>query len=527
ALALDGITEVDVDRLRLVDGTIDPAVVAGYQPALARIARGATRLRAAAARLDSPWLAAPLQDQVARFRRSTARAADSARTATQAAAVAPWLLGGEGRRTYLVAFVTPSEARASGGFMGNFGVLVADRGRLDLVRTGRDDELDRAGDPATKHISGPADYVARYGRFDPAHTWANLTLSPDFPAVAQAMAELFPQSGGEAVDGVIRMDPQALAGLLRLTGPVHVEGLPLELDADNVAPYLLAGQYEAFADQDVRSDLLGEVADLAFDQLTTGKAPRPAEVAAALGPAIAHGNLALWFRDARAQAFVVRIGADDALPPPDDSDRFGVTTQNASGNKIEAFLQRTVRYHVDLDTRTGRTATTVEVELHNDAPVGGFPPSVIGNLVGQPVGTNRSYLSFFSTQQVLEADLDGTALPLHRDREAGYRVASAFVDLPPGATRTVTLRLAGAMNLSGGRYRFSYLPQVMVRPDRVSWSLATDEGGRVTGADATGTEAATAAARPRRTARTVHARRWPSVGPWSTTVHVDRAADGT
>ncbi|QXC62947.1 DUF4012 domain-containing protein [Aquihabitans sp. G128] len=521
ALALQGTVDVDVDRLRLVDGRVDPDVVASYAPVLAGLDREVGRLRREAAEVGSPWLTTPVAHQLTHFRATAAHAAASARTASQAAAVAPMLLGGEGKRTYLVAFVTPSEARASGGFMGNYGVLVADEGRLDLVRVGRDDELDRAGDPATKHLSGPADYVARYGPFDPAHTWANLTLSPDFPSVAQAMAELFPQSGGVPVDGVIRLDPYAIAGLLQLTGPVHVDGLPMALDAENAAPFLLAGQYSAFGDQDARSDLLGDVAQAAFDQLTTGRAGRPAEVAAALGPAIARGNLALWFRDPEAQAFVERIGADDGLPPVAGGDRFGVTTQNASGNKIEAFLQRTVRAHVRLDARTGRTRTTVEVALHNDAPTGGFPSYVIGNLVGQPAGTNRSYVSFFSSQELVSAEVDGVGLPLRRDREAGYQVASAFLDLAPGATRTITLQLAGTTDLTSGTYRFRYLPQVMVRPDRVTWALDTDGGGRVEAVRSLDADAGLAPTTSR-TDRSVTQRRPASVGPWEVVVDVER-----
>ncbi|CAN5749593.1 hypothetical protein BH10ACT1_BH10ACT1_35580 [soil metagenome] len=519
-LALDGTTEVDVDRLRLVDGSLDPEVVRSFQPVLARLSRQVEGLRDRAADLGSPWLVAPVQRELAQLDRTAAQAADSARTASQAAAVAPQLLGGSGRRTYLVAFVTPAEARASGGFMGNYGILVADHGRLDLTRVGRDDELDRAGDPATKAITGPPDYVARYGRFDPAHTWANVTMSPDFPSVAQAMAELFPQSGGPQVDGVIRVDPLALSGLLALTGPVHVDGLPFALDAENVAPFLLAGQYQQFDDQSVRTELLGDVAEAAFDQFTSGVGPRPAELASAIGPTVAGGNLALWFRDPAEQGFVERIGADAALPTPADGDVFGVTTQNAGGNKIESFLQRTVSYDVHVDTATGEARTTVRVSLHNDAPAGGFPDYVIGNLVGLPVGTNRSYVSLYSSQQLRSAERDGKPLALRREREGGLAVASTFLDIAPGATTSIELELAGPIDLSSGRYRFAYVPQVMVRPDRVRWSLATDSGGRVTGTDTVGN------AEVVRTARSVAVRPRPAPGRWSIEVAVDRGRPG-
>ncbi|MCU1357290.1 MAG: Methyl-accepting chemotaxis protein [Acidimicrobiales bacterium] len=502
-LAVAGSTEIDVDRLRLVDGRIDPAAVRAYQPTFHRLQRQASEIRRQAARLGSPWLVQPVRERLDRFEQSVAKAAAGARTAEQAADLAPYLLGQGGHRTYLLAFVTPAEARASGGFFGNYGVLDVDDGRLHLVRIGRDDQLDAAGDPAKKRITGPPDFVARYSRFDPAHTWANITMSPDFPSVGRAMAELFPESGGVPVDGVIRIDPVAMAGLLALTGPVDLPGLPYRLTDENVTQFLVADQYVAFDDQAERSDLLGDIARAAFDHLTAGEAATPAQFGADLGPALADGNLALWFRDPKAQAFATRIGADDALPPH-RGDLFGVTTQNASGNKIESFLQRTIRYRTDIDARRGVATTHVSVNLRNDAPPGGFPDYVTGNLVGLPKGTNRSYVSFFSSQPVRSATIDGKPLALERDAEGGYPVASAFLDLPPQSTRTIELVLQGPVDIRTGRYRFDYLPQVMVRPDRVDWWITTGAGGRVEGP--------------------AHVRREPSVGPWSVTVGIDRVS---
>ena len=127
--------------------------------------------------------------------------------------LAPQILGGHGTRRYLVLFVTPAKLRGSGGLIANYGVLVAQNGVLRLEGLGRGPLLDDAGS-ANKHLDGPKEYLARYGRFEPANTWENVTMSPDFPAVAEVAAALFPQSGGTHVDGVISLDPVALSDLL-------------------------------------------------------------------------------------------------------------------------------------------------------------------------------------------------------------------------------------------------------------------------------------------------------------------------
>lgn len=520
-LALAGVTEVDVEHLRLDHGRLDPGAVAADQPVFHRLARRARALQAEAAGVGSPWLVAPVRTRLARFERSVAKAAAGARTAELAADLAPRLLGASGRRTYLLAFVTPAEARAAGGFLGNYGVLTVDRGRLDLQVVGRNDQLDAAGDEAAKRIVAPADYVARYGQFDPAHTWGNLTMSPDFRSVGEAMANLFPGSGGEPVDGVIRIDPTAMAGLLAVTGPVDVPGLPYALTSRNATQFLLADQYARFDDQAQRSDLLGDVAKAAFHRLTRATSASPSRFGAALGPSLAHGNLALWFRDPQAEAFAHHLGADGALPAH-RGDLFGVTTQNAGGNKIDAFLQRTITERTQLDAATGRATTEVTVSLHNDAPPGGFADYVIGNLVHLPRGTNRSYVSFFSSRAVRSATLDGHPVALAPDVEGGYRVASTFVDLPPGSTRTFRLVLVGTIDLHHGTFRFDHLPQVMVRPDRIRWDLTVDDAGRLRHAGTSGGAPPVTAIAGVPADRGIAVDAVPSVGPWSVTVGVER-----
>ena len=51
-------------------------------------------------------------------------------------------------------------------------------------------------------------------------------MTPDFPwHRASAVAELYPQSGGQQIDGVLSVDPAGLAAMMRYTGPIEVPEL--------------------------------------------------------------------------------------------------------------------------------------------------------------------------------------------------------------------------------------------------------------------------------------------------------------
>lgn len=476
-LAADGAGRIDSDRLRLVDGRLDPIVVAEVGPVLDGVADGTARLRRSlGGRRGSAWQLPPVADALDRFEDRLADAEGSARTGALAAEVGPALLGADGEARYFVAFVTPSEARGT-GFLGSYGLLTVTDGEIDLTIVGRNKDLNEAG-PVRKEISGPPDYLARYSRFEPQSTWENVTFTPDGPTAGQVMAELYPQSGGEEVDGVLRIDPTGLSRLLRVTGPVEVPGLPYALDAQNVVSFLEVEQYRRFTDRDERVDVLGDVAAEVFDALTRGEGVAPARLARTLGPAVRGGNVSLWLRSPRAQHLVERLGATGAVPEV-RGDGFGVVTQNAAGNKVDAFLQRTIQYRAEVDAATGRVEATAEIGLTNRAPTSGEPPYIIGNLIDAPPGTNRMWLSIYSPLDLVIAEVDGQAVTLEPGRELGRNVWSVFVDVPPGASANVTVELSGAVDLSAGRYRFDLLPQAMVLPDRVDVEV-TVRGGRLT-----------------------------------------------
>lgn len=517
ALAADGAGRLDTEGLQLAEGRLDPEVVAEAAPVLDEVAVATAALHDALAAGDrrSVWQVPPVRAALDDVTEAVGDAEGSARTGALAARLGPDLLGADGEARYFVAFVSPSEARGT-GFMGNYGLLTVTDGEVALAEVGRNDELNAAGSPA-KVISGPPDYLARYGRFEPESTWENVTFTPDGPTAGQVMAELYEQSGGPPVDGVIRIDPTGLARLLRLTGPVVVDGLPYPLDATNVVSFLEVEQYRLFEVADERTDLLGQVAEGVFDALTSGAGYAPSRLAGALGPAVEGGHVSVWLRSADGRALMERLGADGAVPPVRD-DGFGVVTQNAGGGKIDAFMQRTIRYDARVDAGTGAVTATAEVELRNEAPSSGEPAYLIGNLVDAPTGTNRTWLSVYSPFDLVSLAVDGQEVDVEAERELGRNVWSVFVDIPPGATATIEVALAGDVDLSDGTYRWDLLPQTTVRPDRVE-ATATFVGAGIAEADvrrpAPGGVTVDGA--------TVSADGGDEQGPWSFAVRVERS----
>ena len=453
--------QVDVERVRPRQGRVDVHALASFADPLAHTDVVLVDVERRLAEVNSEWLVSALEDRVERLAADVSRARVDNRSALEAARIVPELLGRGGHRRWFLAVVTPSELRGGGGIIGNWGVLTAEDGTLDLpvferIRTlYRDEPYRLAVDP---------EWDARYvQRFDLAQWPQNLAVSPHFPSTAEAIRQVAEQAGVGRLDGVLQLDPYALAAVLRLTGPVTVDGWPEPITADNAAEVLLYRQYENAQDPD-RPDFLEDTTRRAFDRFTEGVLPSPPEVAEALAPALRERRVQLHAFDPAHQAYLARLGATADLPTP-TGDALGLAMHSASSTKLDWFLRRSIAYDVHVEP-DGRATATVEVRLRNLAP-----PTIDGAYFffepfGLRPGENRHMVSLYSRLPVTELTVDGDPVEHQPSTERGHAIADVFVDIPPEGETVLRYRLEGT--LSPGDYRLDLGRQPAVAPDEVT-----------------------------------------------------------
>jgi len=469
--AAAGLAEaVDQNNLRIVDGRIPLERLDAAQPKAAKAATAISAARRSLGSQRSPWLIPQLSSRLERVRAQLATAGDQADRAAALLQEVPPLLGSKGPRRYFIAVQTPSELRGSGGFMGNFAEIAVDNGRLALARTGRTGELNDGQGDRDPVLDAPADFLKRYARFDVATTWQSVTISPHFPSDAQVIRSLYPQSGGRPVDAVVAIDPFTIQAILKVVGPIPVAGAPAPLTGDNAAQVLLFDQYRAFADneQDDRKDFLAGVTKSLSERLLGGAVPI-GPLAKALQPMVDQKHLMVSAGAAAEEPAFARLGLTGAMAPV-RGDSLAVVVQNAGASKIDWFLRRKVDYQATLDTHSGAVSAKATIQLANQAPPRGLPNYIIGNVVGLPAGTSRLYVSVYSPLALQRASLDGQPLVLESGTEQGRGVYSTFVNVPAGATRSLTLDLTGSMP-TARPYRLDLHRQPSVAPDQVSVSL--------------------------------------------------------
>jgi hypothetical protein len=471
---------LDVARpedLKMADGTLDLDLV---EDVSGPVGAGADTLASVDDDLGSlqvDWLVPNVQSQVRKVARQVRDAEEDAAFADRVLQVLPSLLGGDRPKRYFVVFETPAEARELGGILGNFGILTARDGHLDLEHTGRSGDLNSAPTAEAAVLTDPESYPSRYRLAEPDRFWQNITSSPDLPTVSRAAADLYQQTTGDAIDGVLVVDPVGLQGLLELSGPVDVEGLDEPLDADGVVDLLLRDQYLDFPELGERVDFLADAADATFDRLTQGELPGPAHIADVLAPAVQGRHLLFWSLDPAPQPVLTEVGLAGVLPSTEHQDVLAVAHSNLEPNKLDAYLREDLRYDVEVDEDTGVVHTELTATYTNDAPPG-LPDYVAQNQEGMPRGTNRLLLSVWTPYRAEAAAVDGEPVGVVRQKELGRNRYLRVIEVEPGETVTFSLRLLGG--LPGRDYALTVVRQPTGSPSPVAVEVR-DASGRIVG----------------------------------------------
>lgn len=475
---------IDQEQLRLVQGQIDLAALESIVAPLTDVQASLVDLDAAVVGASSPWLLEPMQTRLASLAADIDSNVQQLEIAGNAVELAPQLLGRFGLRRYLIIFTTPAEARGLGGFMGNFAEVEAIDGRLSMTRFGRTTELNSGGpDPLARVITGPQEWLDQWGWYGlskettgvtGSEPWSNITMSPHFPSTGQVIAELYPQSGGRPLDGVFAMDPYVVAELLKLAGPVQIPSTDQELNTDNVVDFLLRDQY-LLETRATRVDLLEEVFEITIGRILTGALPNATRLADSLGDVAQQGRLVGWSAHPEEQALFAAVNISGSLPELDGGDGVAAVFNNAAGNKIDVYLQRQLKYRATVDPITGQVNGRLELTLTNTAPATGLPEAVIGNLIGQPPGTSRSIVSFYTALPVVSVSRDGEPLAFVPGQEQGWNTAMTPISLQPDGSTTIVLAVAGQLDLTSG-YALSTRPQPMALPEQHDFLVVSTAG---------------------------------------------------
>jgi hypothetical protein len=431
---------LDPASLRTSGATIQLAPFVAAKPKLDQAAVATKAVLAAVQALPSHGLVGQVANARADLLHQLTSLVGTTQTSATAAGLVPSMLGADGPRTYFLAFQNNAEARGTGGLMGAFGVAVADHGRITVTRTGSDAELAQYAKPV---VSLGPEFDSLYGAFGAATDLRESNMSPHFPDAAQIWSVMWQKQSRHPVDGVLALDPVAMAGILSATGPATLlDGS--KVDAADVVELTEEKAYDTFADSNKRKQFLQQVARAMFTQLITGGGDAKALVTG-LGSAVGAGHLQLWSAHPAEQAQLATLPISGELTEtPGPYARLVVN--NAAGGKLDYYLGRSVSYTAAACTQ-GVRSSTITVTLTNNAPATGLSAYVLtrGDQPAHPYppGQNRTLVSIYAAvgAELTSATLDGKPVLMQATVERSHPRFSRYLELDPASSGTLVLHL--------------------------------------------------------------------------------------
>lgn len=363
---------------------------------------------------------------------------------------APYILGSDESRTYLILFQNDKELRPTGGFITAYSIAKVEGGKFEPVSSNDIYNLDNlyspkipATEPIIKHLKGPYVISKNFRLRD-------LNWSPDFSESMQLFVNEIKSVGIKDIDGVIAVDTQVVVYLLNVLGKIGVSGFgdfSTEIVDECNCPQVVH-ELESFADiegpvvwsQDEpdkiiyappnyenRKKIIGPLMNsILANALGQPKDKLPALFEAAFN-SLVEKHVLFYMLDGDSQKAVEKFGIAGRIEQY-DGDYLHINDANLGGRKSNLYVTHEVAQEIEV-AKDGSVEKTVEITYKNPEPYDGWLNSVLPNYVRIYVPKGSELIAF-----------DGVEEGKDPYEELGKTVFAGFFKLRPQGVAKITVK---------------------------------------------------------------------------------------
>ena len=250
-------------------------------------------------------------------------------------------LGHDNPRQYLLIFQNNSEIRATGGFIGTYGLLTLDRGEIkDLFIDG----IFNADGQLHEKIIPPQPIQ----KISTAWSMHDANWFADFPTSAQKISWFYEKTGGPTTDGVISLTPTLIERLLELTGPISMPEYDVVLTQDNFVELI---QYKVEVDYDKELNrpkkILADFAPKfihALNQLSSQERKEALEI---IFNCFEEKHILAYFNNPALEELAIEWGWAGKILST-DKDYLSVVSSNINGYKTDKMVRETIEHQAEI-----------------------------------------------------------------------------------------------------------------------------------------------------------------------------------
>jgi hypothetical protein len=269
------------------------------------------------------------------------------------------VLGYNGPRKYLFLFENNQEMRATGGFIGSYGILDISNGRVKKLFV---DDIYNPDGQLKARVIPPAPIQ----KMSAVWTMHDANWFPNFPTSAEKVSWFYEKTGGPSVDGVIAITPELLRDLLAITGPIDMPEYDTTIDADN---FIEKTQQEVELDYDKElnqpkkfvADLTPKILDKVMSEKGLASVLKTLK---AFNTALSERHLLLYSKNYNIQKLISdQKWSGEILRA--DKDYLSVINTNINGFKTDGVINETIDHKSEIASDGSIVDTVSITRKHN------------------------------------------------------------------------------------------------------------------------------------------------------------------
>lgn len=370
--------------------------------------------------------------------------------------------GMQNEKSYLLLFQNPAEIRATGGFLGTYGIVKIEQGQVKTMTA--DGVYDADGQLTTNVVPPyPVETVSTGWSMHDANWFF------DFPTSAQKVQWFYEKTGGETTDGVVAVTPKLIEDLLKITGPISMPDYNTTLSADNFED-VVQQQVEVKYDktQNKPKKILADFMPVFLAKVQDALPTHASDIMQIVTRNLQQKDILLYSRDQNVEQVLDRQGWSGRVSAPvsqgaqDLQDFLGVVQTNLGGYKTDRVVRTTEQSATTLasDGSIHRTVTITRTHQGGKSAYDYYnKPNIDYMRLYVPEGAQLISATGFSPQPNIpafdyaannfstDATIATTGLGDKKDsasntdifQENGMQVFGNWLVLNPGETKTVQI----------------------------------------------------------------------------------------
>ncbi|PIY94327.1 MAG: hypothetical protein COY68_03090 [Candidatus Levybacteria bacterium CG_4_10_14_0_8_um_filter_35_23] len=260
------------------------------------------------------------------------------------------ILGINEKKTYLVLFQNNMELRPGGGFIGSYGILTLEKGRINNFVI--HDVYDADGQLKV-HVEPP--FAIRRFLKIPHLYLRDSNFDPDFTINAAKAAMFLNLEVNQKVNGVLAVDLNFVKNILEQIGSVYISDYNEKVDSQNLFTLTEThAEKNSFPGSTQKKDFLRSLFNAIAKELTENKNLSYLNLGKAVSTSIDQKSVLFAFDKKSVQNIFTFNGWSSSLwdsrqeRPSLIKDYFGISEANIGVNKVNYFIKRSISQNINI-----------------------------------------------------------------------------------------------------------------------------------------------------------------------------------